>query len=80
MLDHVPSGMMVGCEDLFNRIAEVKPKIHASGHIHHARGAKEFNDTLFINASICTERYDPTNKPFVVEFDSETKEWEMVSF
>ena len=80
MLDHVPSGMMVGCEDLFNRIIEVKPKIHASGHIHHARGAKEFNDTLFINASICTERYDPTNKPFVVEFDNETKEWEMISF
>jgi len=80
MLDSVPSGMMVGCEDLFNRIAEVKPKIHAVGHIHHSRGAKEFNDTLFINASICTERYDPTNKPFVVEFDDETKEWEMISF
>jgi Icc-related predicted phosphoesterase len=80
MLDSVPSGMMVGCEDLFNRIAEVKPKIHAVGHIHHSRGAKEFNDTLFINASICTERYDPTNKPFVVEFDSQTKEWEMISF
>ena len=80
MVDTVPSGMMVGCEDLFNRIIEVKPKIHASGHIHHSRGAKEFNGTLFINASICTERYEPTNKPFVVEFDVETKEWEMISF
>jgi len=80
MLDTVPNGTIVGCEELLDKILEVKPTIHVCGHIHHSRGGKEFNDTLFINASICTERYDPTNKPFVVDFDAETKKWEMVNF
>jgi Icc-related predicted phosphoesterase len=80
MVDHTIQGLNVGCQDLLNRILDVKPKIHVCGHIHQSRGCKEFNGTLFVNASVCNERYEPTNKPIVIEFDCETKKWEMISF
>jgi len=76
MLDHVPSGMMVGCEDLFNRIMDIKPKIHACGHIHWAYGQKSFNDVDFINAAVLNERYEYENKPVVINYDTETKEFD----
>jgi Icc-related predicted phosphoesterase len=74
MLDHVPSGTMVGCEDLFNRIMDIKPKIHACGHVHWAYGQKTFNDVEFINAAVLNERYEHENKPVKLTFDTETKE------
>lgn len=74
MLDYTIQGQMVGCEDLFNRIMEVKPKIHACGHIHWAYGQKSFNDVEFINAAVLNERYEHENKPIVVNFDEDTKE------
>jgi len=73
MLDHVPNGTMVGCEDLFNRIMDIKPKIHACGHIHWAYGQKSFNDVEFLNASTLNERYEYENKPIVLNFDTENK-------
>jgi Icc-related predicted phosphoesterase len=67
---------MVGCEDLFNRIVEVKPKIHCCGHIHWAYGQKSFNGTEFINAAVLNERYEHENKPVKLTFDAKTKEIE----
>ena len=63
-----------GFEDLFKRIIEVKPKIHACGHIHWAYGQKSFNEIEFINAAVLNERYNYENKPIVVNFDENTKE------
>ena len=37
------------------------------GHIHGAYGGAYIKDTLFVNASICTEQYIPSNKPIVIE-------------
>lgn len=76
MLDHTISGQMVGDEDLFNRIMEVKPKLHCCGHIHWAHGQKSFNDIEFINAAVLNERYNHENKPVKLTFDTETKEIE----
>lgn len=76
MLDHTISGGMVGDEDLFNRIIEVKPKIHACGHIHWAFGQKTFNDVDFINAAVLNERYEHENKPVVINYNTETKEFD----
>lgn len=73
MLDWVPNGQRVGCEDLFHRIMEVQPKIHVCGHIHCAYGQKNFNGVEFINASVLGERYTHENKPIKVEFDVEEK-------
>lgn len=66
-LDITPRNERVGCEMLRYRVDELKPKLHVFGHIHDSYGEKYTEDTLFINASICNERYQPINKPIVVE-------------
>ena len=60
-------GHNVGCELLAFHVERVKPLLHVFGHIHGAYGAMYKNDTLFVNASICTERYIPSNKPIIVD-------------
>ena len=71
ILDDTPNGMRVGCEELYKRIAIVKPKIHICGHIHYARGYKDFNGTSYINASNLDERYEYRNKPISFILDDE---------
>lgn len=56
-----------GCADLLKRVNEVKPTYHIFGHIHGSYGQQVEEDTTFVNTSICTENYDPTNKPWVLE-------------
>jgi len=74
MLDWTMTGQRVGCEDLFHRIMEVQPKIHVCGHIHCAYGQKSFHGVEFLNASVLDERYEHSNKPIVINYDTETKE------
>lgn len=70
--DMTDRGEPVGCEELTIAIQRVKPKYHVFGHIHHAYGRydleENMNGTIFINASICDEEYDPTNAPIVFDF------------
>lgn len=66
ILDVAPGNRMVGCELLKLRVTEIKPLIHCFGHIHDSYGTRYVGDTLYVNASICTERYIPSNKPHVV--------------
>lgn len=73
----------VGCKYLLERIQQLNLKCHVMGHIHSGYNAKrmanpKFNNTLFINASICTEEYIPSNKPWLIEIDILTKEVEVV--
>ena len=57
----------VGCELLTNRIGEIKPLVNVFGHIHEGYGIEYGKNTLFVNASICTAGYQPTNKPIVID-------------
>lgn len=57
----------VGCELLRFRVEQIKPLLHVFGHIHGAYGAAYIKDILYVNASICTERYVPSNKPIIVD-------------
>lgn len=57
----------VGCECLINRIGEIKPLVNVFGHIHEGYGVHYGNDTIFVNASICTTGYEPINKPIVID-------------
>lgn len=59
----------LGCELLRKRIDIIKPLIHCFGHIHDSYGPALINNTAFINASICTERYKPINKPIVIDIE-----------
>jgi Icc-related predicted phosphoesterase len=53
----------VGCNYLWDRVCEIKPKLHVFGHIHEAAGVEEHTDTLFVNASTCNLKYQAANKP-----------------
>ena len=74
LLDYAPMGGHVGCEELYKRVFEVKPKIHVCGHIHSGYGQKSIDGVEFLNASVLDERYEHAHKPIVVNFDVETKE------
>jgi len=65
--DYLVNNKMVGCEKLIKRLESINPQIHVFGHIHNSYGVVYRNDTLFVNASICTEDYEPINKPIVVD-------------
>ena len=66
ILDVNPMGEPCGCSSLrFQVENRVKPFIHAFGHIHTQPGHKIVGDTTYINASTCTDRYVPSNKPIV---------------
>lgn len=64
----------VGCSFLRERIKEIKPKIYAGGHLHFNGGKTIIEDnTLFINAAICDEQYNPDRSPIIVEIDEKIK-------
>lgn len=56
-----------GCEDLLNRIKQLKIKYHIFGHIHEKYGITKDGNTIFINASNVDENYKPINSPIVFE-------------
>lgn len=70
ILDVNLHGEHCGDEQLLEAVERIKPKIHAFGHIHYSAGSLEQNGTLFVNASICTDRYDPWQAPIVVDLFS----------
>ena len=65
--DFVPNNYEVGCELLRVRVEQVNPLLHVFGHIHNAYGEVYKGDTLYVNASICNERYVPSNRPIVID-------------
>ena len=68
----------VGCNDLAKKIRRIKPRVHVCGHVHAGYGHAFLAETLYLNASICTERYAPTNKPLVFDIDPASKEVRLV--
>lgn len=75
ILDRVPRvAEPQGCLDLLDRVRQVKPKLHVFGHLHSGGGQKKYlfgSDTVFVNASVCTESYDPVNPPIVVTINED---------
>lgn len=67
ILDKVPSGLNVGCEELKNRLEHLDLKMHIFGHIHYGYGTKEIDGTRFVNAAVCGEDYRPDNPIKVFE-------------
>jgi predicted phosphodiesterase len=60
----------VGCEDLREVVAEIRPKVHVFGHLHEPHGTDSVDGTLFINACICDEQYDASHRdPIVFDFE-----------
>jgi len=61
------SATKLGDPILRERVFEVKPKVHIFGHIHGGAGQTKIDDIRFVNASVCTEDYEPTNWPIIIE-------------
>ena len=70
----IGQGVPLGCELLTERIKVIKPKIHVCGHIHTGYGYKFDGDTHYFNAAVLDERYEFTQKPMTVDWDSVTNE------
>lgn len=58
----------VGCKDLLVASKRVKPKLHVFGHVHGGYGQMHIGETLFINASVCDEHYQPSNPVVVLDY------------
>ena len=70
-LDTCKNGNVAGDVPLLMKLLEVRPKIHAFGHIHEQNGQKTIgidkeSEILLINASSLNEFYECTNKPHVI--------------
>jgi predicted phosphohydrolase len=57
-----------GCENLFERIVSIRPKVHLFGHIHEGAGVLNQEATTYINASVLDDEYAP-NKQNIYCFD-----------
>lgn len=67
ILDQVHGGEHLGCEELKIRLAAVKPRVHVFGHIHDGFGVAQSPRTTYVNASTCTEAYQASNRPIVLD-------------
>jgi Icc-related predicted phosphoesterase len=68
--DKCPDGFRAGCQDLFERVVQLKDlELHVFGHIHGGYGITHFDGITFVNASTCDEQYKPVNKPIVIEVE-----------
>jgi len=67
--DRTVVGVAAGCVDLLAAVREVRPRLHIFGHIHEGWGMSQSDQTTFINASISTFDRDPTNPPFVFDYE-----------
>lgn len=67
ILDTNSEDQHVGCKDLYNKVQEIKPKVHICGHIHESYGTVDKSGIKFINASVLNAKYELTNNP--IEFE-----------
>lgn len=67
--DKTLEGVSAGCPALLQATLKVEPLLHVFGHIHEGHGQELRGQTCFVNASICTRRYSPSNPPIVVELE-----------
>jgi Icc-related predicted phosphoesterase len=65
--DRTWQGLHVGCQDLWETVNLIKPKVCIAGHIHEGYGVEERMGIKFINACQLDERYQLINKPILFE-------------
>lgn len=72
----------VGCDDLYNRVREVKPHLHMCGHIHPAYGYRSilhsdvWGGAWTFNASCVNGIHSFVHNPISIEYDFETRDIE----
>lgn len=66
ILDGNSEGLHLGCDMLRDTVRNIKPTIHAFGHIHEGYGTLSKDGTYYINAALLNEKYQPVHKPISV--------------
>lgn len=69
-------GFDAGCEILYEEVVDrIRPRVHVFGHIHEAYGVtcQPGCETVFMNASTCTLRYQPSNPAIVFDLSRTTE-------
>lgn len=66
-LDQVINEQHVGDKDLLQKILEIKPKVHAFGHIHESYGDIKRKGIRFMNACVLNEHYELVNRPIIFD-------------
>ena len=70
ILDVVNRGGSVGCQDLSDKIKELKDlKLHLFGHIHESAGQTKIDGVTYSNGCLLDEYYDFTKQPNIFEWD-----------
>lgn len=67
ILDRTWRGEPVGCADLAEAAARIRPKLHLFGHIHEGYGDRVRDDIRYVNASNCDVRERPVNRAVVID-------------
>lgn len=70
ILDKIFGKQHIGCDELLNKVKQVRPKYHIFGHIHDGYGVEEHDGTVYINASNLNMDYIVTNQPIVLDYKS----------
>lgn len=60
-------GQRAGCSELLYAIRRRLVPVSVAGHIHEGYGTVSDGVTLFVNASTCTLKYQPTNPPIIFD-------------
>ena len=68
ILDRCSDGREVGCRDLRERVALVRPRLHLFGHIHEAYGRVDAEGITSLNACCCNLDYKPVQAPLTVDW------------
>ena len=73
ILDSVPRiSQPQGCQDLLTVVRRIKPKLSVFGHLHLQGGQQKYlfgSNTIFVNAAVCNEDYEPINPIVVVDIE-----------
>ena len=64
-----PHRAMVGCPHLLNKVVQIRPTLHAFGHIHESYGFHVFHDTLYVNAAVAPSYFSGLKEPISVVLD-----------
>jgi len=68
ILDKSFRNELCGSMKIKKLVDDIKPKIHAFGHIHEGYGIKNTKDTKFINCSLLDRDNGLVNEPIVVDY------------
>lgn len=67
IMDQISDNTHIGCEELLQKIKEVQPQVHISGHLHNAYGIVSIGGTRHVNCSSLDERLRSIHPPISIE-------------